>query len=84
MLLGDRILAAVSALGAGTRDVTMRLAEKIIETPCKTGLAWPEELTPYKAGLDDRPLVHLPIRLVRINDTVIWSAPVETFAKSAA
>jgi hypothetical protein len=83
VLLGDRVLAALGSLGPGTSDVTMRHAEKIIESPRKAGLAWPEELAPYKAGPDDRPLVRLPIRFVRINDTAIWSAPVEMFCEIA-
>ena len=28
-----------------------------------------------------RPLVRLPLRFIRINDTVIWSAPVEMFCE---
>ena len=80
VLLGDRILAAVASLGPGTGDVTLRHAEKIVETPRKTGLAWPDELAAYAAS-DGRPLVRLPIRFVRINDTVIWSAPVEMFCE---
>ena len=44
VLLGDRILAAVAAMGPGTSDVTMRHEEKIIETPRRAGLAWPDEL----------------------------------------
>ena len=83
VLLGDRVLAALGSLGPGTSDVTMRHAEKIVESPRKAGLAWPEELAPYKAGPDDRPLVRLPIRFVRINDTAIWSAPVEMFCEIA-
>ena len=80
VLLGDRILAAVASLGPGTADVTLRHAEKIVETPRKAELAWPEELAAY-AATDGRPLVRLPIRFVRINDTVIWSAPVEMFCE---
>lgn len=80
VLLGDRILTAVAAMGPGTSEVTLRHAEKIIDTPRKDGLAWPEELAAY-AAMDGRALVRLPVRFVRINDTVIWSAPVEMFCE---
>jgi neutral/alkaline ceramidase-like enzyme len=80
VLLGDRILAAVKSLGPGTADVTLRHAEKIVETPRKAGLVWPDELAEY-ATTDGRALVRLPVRFVRINDTVIWSAPVEMFCE---
>jgi hypothetical protein len=83
VLLGDRILAALASLGPGTSEVTMRLAEKIIETPRKAGLAWPVELAPYTSGSDERPTVRLPLRFIRMNDTVIWSAPVEMFCEIA-
>lgn len=82
VLLGDRILSAVGSMGPGTREVSMSHAERIIETPRKDDLAWPEELAAY-ARTGDRPLVRLPIRFVRINDTVIWSAPVEMFCEIA-
>jgi hypothetical protein len=82
VLLGDRILSAVAAMGPGTSDVTMRHAERIIETARKPSLAWPEELAAYGSS-DGRPLVRLPIRFLRINDTVIWSAPVEMFCEIA-
>lgn len=82
VLLGDRILSAAAAMGPGTSDVTMRHAERVIETPRKAGLAWPEELRAYAAS-DGRPVVRLPVRFLRINDTVIWSAPVEMFCEIA-
>ena len=82
VLLGDRILAAVAAMGPGTSDVTLRVAEQIVETPRKPDLAWPEELSRY-AGSGDRPVVRLPLRFLRINDTAIWSAPVEMFCEIA-
>jgi hypothetical protein len=69
-------------MGPGASVVTMRHAEKIIETPRKTGLEWPEELAEY-AKTDERQMVRLPIRFVQINDTVIWSAPVEMFCEIA-
>jgi hypothetical protein len=82
VLLGDRILAAVNTLAPGTSDVTMRLDTTTIETPRKEGLSWPEELSTY-SGPESRPLVRLPVRFVAVNDTVIWSAPVEMFCEIA-
>lgn len=82
VLLGDRILAAVAALSPGTSAVTMRSAEEIVETPRKEGLIWPDELSAY-AGAGSRPVVRLPVRFLAINDTVIWSAPVELFCEIA-
>ena len=82
VLLGDRILAAVASMAPGTRAVTMRLGDKTIETPRRDGLTWPDDLAAYaKAG--DRPMVRLPLRFLAINDTVIWSAPVELFCEIA-
>jgi neutral/alkaline ceramidase-like enzyme len=82
VLLGDRIVAAVAALARGTSKVTMRLGNKTIETPRRDGLTWPDELAAY-ATAGDRPMVRLPLRFIAINDTVIWSAPVEMFCEIA-
>ena len=82
VLLGDRIHAAFKAMGPGTADVVIRHGERIVETPRKENLVWPEELSAYGRN-DVRPLVRLPIRVVRINDTAIWSAPVEMFCEIA-
>src|SRR6185503_15210571 len=76
VLLGDRILAAFKAMGPGTADVNIRHGEQVVETPRRDGLTWPEELAQYSRE-GTRPLVRLPIRFVRINDTAIWAAPVE-------
>lgn len=82
VLLGDRILAALREMGPATADVSLWAGEKIVSTPQKDGLAWPEELARY-AGSDGRPLIQLPVRFLRINDTLIWSAPVELFCEIA-
>ena len=82
VLLGDRILSAVGTMGPGTRSVTLRFAQNTIETPRREGLSWPDELAAY-ATAGDRPMVRLPIRFLAINDTVIWSAPVEMFCEIA-
>lgn len=75
VLLGDRVLAAARAMGPATADVTLSTAEHAIATPQKEGLAWPEELAAYRA--------RVPVRFLRINDTVIWAAPVELFCEIA-
>jgi neutral ceramidase len=75
VLLGDRILAAARAMGPATGDVTLWTAEQSIATPQREGLAWPEELAQYKA--------RVPVRFLRINDTLIWAAPVELFCEIA-
>jgi hypothetical protein len=82
VLLGDRVLAAVQSMGRGTGDVTIRHGETLVQTPRKEGLAWPEELSSYITTASP-PHVRLPVRFVRINDTVIWSAPVEMFCEIA-
>lgn len=80
VLLGDRVLAAVQSMGAGSGDVNITHGEKIVETPRKPDLSWPQELAAYTTTASS-PLVRLPIRFVRINDTLIWSAPVELFCE---
>jgi hypothetical protein len=82
VLLGDRILNAVRSLGPGTAEVTIRHAEKIVETPRRPDLTWPDTLAAFGTS-DGRPIVRLPIRFIRINDTLIWSAPVEMFSEIA-
>jgi hypothetical protein len=82
VLLGNRVLAAVASMGPGTPQVSIRHAEKVVETARRETLVWPQEMARY-AGVDGRPLVRLPIRFVRINDAVIWSAPVEMFCEIA-
>lgn len=80
VMLGDRILAAFASLGPGTGEVTMQHAARIVDTPRRDGLAWPDELAAYGTGAGG---IKLPIRFLRINDTLIWSAPVELFCEIA-
>ena len=82
VLLGDRILAAAGGMGAGTSAATIGLAERVLETPRRAGLEWPETLAAY-ANAADPPAVRMPLRFVRINDAFIWSAPVELFCEIA-
>jgi neutral ceramidase len=82
VLLGDRILAANRALGPATAEVKLWAGQKWVETPRKKGLDWTDDLPTYsRVNGSGTPLVRLPLGFLRINDTVIWSAPVEMFCE---
>jgi hypothetical protein len=84
VLLGDKVLAASRSLGAGTADAKLWLGETWIETPRKEGLGWSEELKDYGAkSANGTDLVRIPVRVLRINDTVLWGSPVELFCEIA-
>ena len=84
VLLGDRILEANRLLPKGSADITLRLDELSVETALKPGLEWPPELARYSRVEDSgRVLVRLPVRVLRLNDTAIWAAPVELFSEIA-
>jgi hypothetical protein len=84
VLLGDRILEANKLLAKGSADVALRLDELFVETALKPGLEWPPELARYARVEDSgRVLVRLPVRVLRLKDTVIWAAPVELFSEIA-
>ncbi|MCC6588386.1 MAG: neutral/alkaline non-lysosomal ceramidase N-terminal domain-containing protein [Bryobacterales bacterium] len=84
VLLGNKILDGNQRMGSAGAEVKLWLGEKWIETPRKAGLGWPAELGAYAAktagGAD---LVRIPVRFLRINDTVLWSGPVELFCEIA-
>jgi hypothetical protein len=82
VLLGDRVLAALASVSGATANVSIAHGERFVDTPRKADLAWPDELAGY-ATPGDRSRVRLPVRFVRINDTLIWSAPVEMFCEIA-
>jgi neutral ceramidase len=73
VLLGDKVSAAVAGLGRATGDVTISASELAIATPQRVEL--PDELRAYRGVL--------PVRFWRINDTLLWSAPVELFCEIA-
>lgn len=83
VLLGDKILDANRRLG-GAGQVSMQLGEEWVETPRKAGLGWPVELPQYaaKSGAGAN-LVRIPVRFLRLGDTVLWAAPVELFCEIA-
>jgi len=81
VLLGDRVIAAARAIPPGTDRVVIRHAQQVVETPRRGDLVWPDEMAAY--ATEDRQRLRLPLRFVAINDTVIWSAPVEMFCEIA-
>ena len=81
VLLGDRVIAAARTMATGTDRVVIRHGAQVVETPRREDLAWPDELATYATS--DRQRIKLPLRFVAINDTVIWSAPVEMFCEIA-
>ncbi len=86
VLLGDHILAALGSIGHATGDVALQVEEKTIATPRREGLEWPEELNRYAAPPEapgGPARIKLPVRFLRLNDTLIWSAPVELFCEVA-
>jgi neutral/alkaline ceramidase-like enzyme len=83
VLLGDRVLTTLRSMGPAVGDVSVWLGEKFAETPRKAGLSWPEDMGSYARVEGGRALVRLPLRFLRINDTVIWAAPVEMLCEIA-
>lgn len=83
VLLGDRILAGLNRMGAAISDVSLHTGQKIFDTPRKPGLDWPAEMASYTRVEGTSELIRLPVSFLRINDTVIWSAPVEMFCEMA-
>ncbi len=82
VLLGDRILAANQAMASGVTNVKLWAGEKWVETPRKKGLDWTEDLPAYTAvHASGAPMVRLPVRFLRVNDTLIWSTPTEMFCE---
>ncbi len=82
VLLGDRILAANSTIGGAASDVQMWAGEKWIETPRKKGMGWPDDLAAWsRVSPAGTPLVRMPARFLKINDTALWSLPVEMFCE---
>ncbi len=83
VLLGDRILEANDKIAGMTEKVKLRSDERVVETPRKEGMDWPEDLKDYERVLaDGKAVVRLPVRFLTINDEVgIWGAPLELFCE---
>lgn len=84
-LLGDRIVAANASIEKATSNVSLSIGRTVIETPRKSGLDLPEELSQYASvSKDGVKQVRVPVYSLTINrDTVIWAAPLELFSEIA-
>jgi hypothetical protein len=84
VLLGERILQANARMAPGASNITLHPHEIFVETALKPGITWPEELARYsRVAGNGATLVRLPVRFLRIGDTVLWAAPVEMFSEIA-
>ncbi|MCW5980742.1 MAG: neutral/alkaline non-lysosomal ceramidase N-terminal domain-containing protein [Bryobacteraceae bacterium] len=85
VLLGDRILAANKTMAAAPGEVRLRLSERIVETPRRSGFGWTEELGDYlKAVAGESGMIRIPVRFLIVDDDLaLWAAPVELFSEIA-
>ena len=83
-LLGDRIVAANAAISDTTSKVSFSSGKTVIETPRKSGLRWPDDLSEYAyVSKDGVQQVRIPVYSLTINgDTVLWAAPWNCSARS--
>jgi len=80
VLLGDRILETNAKLTKPLSAFALALEEISVETPRREGLGWPPDLPSYAVGTTG---VRIPVRILRLGDTVMWGAPVELFCEIA-
>jgi len=84
VLLGDRILEANQRMSRGTADITLQPDQTVVETPLRSGIEWPKDLAQYsRIDNNGKTQVRLPVRFLKIGDTVLWAAPVELFSEIA-
>ena len=83
VLLGDRILAAHSAMRAPVAGIRLRLGGKTVETPRRSGFGWDEGIGDYLNGAKgETGTIRLPVRFLIVNDELaLWAAPVELFCE---
>ena len=82
-LLGDRILAANSAMRVPVSDIRLRPGSRIVETPRRSGFGWDDGIGDYlNAAKGETGTIRLPVRFLIVNDDLaLWSAPVELFCE---
>jgi neutral ceramidase len=85
LILGDRILEANKRIGERLSEVSLSLAEYVIETPLRSGLEWPRDLQKYARSMPNGGiLIRIPVRFLQINrEAILWGAPLELFCEIA-
>jgi neutral ceramidase len=85
LLLGNRILEANKRIGETVSNVSLRTAERWIETPLRRDLVWPAEMQKYaRATPGGATQIRIPVRFLQINqEAVLWGAPLELFCEIA-
>ncbi|MBI4904238.1 MAG: neutral/alkaline non-lysosomal ceramidase N-terminal domain-containing protein [Acidobacteria bacterium] len=84
VMLGDRIIETAKQTAASVTSVKLAASEKVIETARKPGLTWSTALEKFASqSASGAPMVRIPVRFLRINDVMLWAAPVELFCEIA-
>lgn len=84
VLLGDKILATYRGIATVDEPVKLTVREKFLETPRREGLTWDSVLAKYGGqAASGTPTVRIPVRFLRLNDLVVWGAPLELFCEIA-
>ena len=62
-----------------------RRFRSFVDSPLKPAFTWPAELCSISRASDTsgNALVRLPVRFLKMNETVVWAAPVELFSEIA-
>ena len=82
VLLGDKILDTVQRTKVSFSPVELAAAETTIETARKPGLTWTPALQDFASqSAAGEQMVRIPVRFMRINDLMLWAAPVELFCE---
>jgi hypothetical protein len=82
VLLGDRILETNKKLISSTDSVKIKSRFISAEILAKDCLTITEELMKYATTSQNKTMIHLPLRFLKLSDDlVIWAAPIELFCE---
>jgi neutral ceramidase len=82
VLLGDRILEANKKLISSTDSVKIKSGIITADILAKDSLTITEELKKYATSSQNKTMIHLPLRFLKLSDDlIIWAAPIELFCE---